>query len=90
MSRTIDVIQHHMAPQKPTAAVSHKRPAIRSGTFSSAAIFPFTGWASARLQLSGPGVWGQPADRAQAIAVLRRAIELGINLLIRRIPMDRM
>jgi aryl-alcohol dehydrogenase-like predicted oxidoreductase len=33
------------------------------------------------MQLTGPGVWGEPADRAQAIAVLRRAIELGINLI---------
>jgi aryl-alcohol dehydrogenase-like predicted oxidoreductase len=33
------------------------------------------------MQLTGPGVWGQPADRAEAIAVLRRAVELGINLI---------
>src|SRR5205823_6389127 len=33
------------------------------------------------MQLTGPGVWGEPADRAQAIGVLRRAIELGINLI---------
>ncbi len=31
------------------------------------------------MQLPGPGVLGPPADRAQAIAVLRRAVELGIN-----------
>ena len=31
------------------------------------------------MQLPGPGVLGPPADRAQAIAVLRRAAELGIN-----------
>jgi aryl-alcohol dehydrogenase-like predicted oxidoreductase len=33
------------------------------------------------MQLPGRGVWGEPADRDQAIAVLRRAVELGINLL---------
>ena len=33
------------------------------------------------MQLTGPGVWGEPADRVQAIAVLRRAVELGINLI---------
>jgi aryl-alcohol dehydrogenase-like predicted oxidoreductase len=32
------------------------------------------------MQLPGPGIWGEPADRAQTIAVLRRAVELGINL----------
>jgi pyridoxine 4-dehydrogenase len=31
------------------------------------------------MQLPGPGVFGPPRDRDQALAVLRRAIELGIN-----------
>src|SRR5580692_4694975 len=31
------------------------------------------------MQLPGPGVLGPPRDRHQAIAVLRRAIELGVN-----------
>jgi pyridoxine 4-dehydrogenase len=31
------------------------------------------------MQLPGPGVFGPPRDHDQAIAVLRRAIELGIN-----------
>lgn len=31
------------------------------------------------MQLCGPGVMGQPADRDQALAVLRRALELGVN-----------
>jgi aryl-alcohol dehydrogenase-like predicted oxidoreductase len=33
------------------------------------------------MQLTGRGVWGEPADRAEAIAVLRRTVELGINLI---------
>lgn len=31
------------------------------------------------MQLAGPHVWGPPKDRAAAVAVLRDAIELGIN-----------
>ena len=31
------------------------------------------------MQLPGPGVFGPPRDHEQALAVLRRAIELGIN-----------
>lgn len=31
------------------------------------------------MQLPGPGVMGPPRDHDQAIAVLRRAVELGIN-----------
>jgi pyridoxine 4-dehydrogenase len=31
------------------------------------------------MQLAGPHVWGPPKDRAGAVAVLRAAIELGVN-----------
>ena len=31
------------------------------------------------MQLAGPGVFGPPKDRAQAVAVLREAIALGVN-----------
>jgi aryl-alcohol dehydrogenase-like predicted oxidoreductase len=33
------------------------------------------------MQLAGPGVWGEPADRSGAIAVLRRAVELGVTFI---------
>jgi pyridoxine 4-dehydrogenase len=33
------------------------------------------------MRLTGGGVWGPPKDPAKAIAVLRRAIELGINFI---------
>ena len=33
------------------------------------------------MQLTGPGVWGEPADPAEAVRVLRRAVELGVNLI---------
>jgi pyridoxine 4-dehydrogenase len=32
------------------------------------------------MRITGEGIWGPPADRAGAIAVLRRAVELGVNL----------
>ena len=31
------------------------------------------------MQLSGPGIWGPPKDRAEAHRVLRRAVALGVN-----------
>ncbi|MEV4107058.1 oxidoreductase [Nonomuraea sp. NPDC049695] len=31
------------------------------------------------MQLAGPGVFGPPEDRDQAVAVLREAVELGVN-----------
>lgn len=33
------------------------------------------------MRLTGEGIWGPPKDRTEAIAVLRRAIELGVNFI---------
>jgi aryl-alcohol dehydrogenase-like predicted oxidoreductase len=33
------------------------------------------------MRITGDGIWGPPKDRRTAIAVLRRAIELGVNLI---------
>lgn len=33
------------------------------------------------MRITGDGVWGPPPDHAGAIAVLRRAIDLGVNLI---------
>jgi pyridoxine 4-dehydrogenase len=33
------------------------------------------------MRITGDGIWGEPADRDEAKAVLRRAIELGVNVI---------
>jgi pyridoxine 4-dehydrogenase len=33
------------------------------------------------MRVTGPGIWGWPADRQNALKVLRRAVELGVNLI---------
>ncbi len=33
------------------------------------------------MRITGPGVWGEPADRAEVLRTLRRACELGINFI---------
>ena len=33
------------------------------------------------MRITGPGIWGPPKDRDAAIAVLRRAVELGVNFI---------
>src|SRR6202049_3322089 len=33
------------------------------------------------MRLTGDGIWGPPKDRKGALAVLRRAVELGINFI---------
>ena len=57
------------------------RAAIRSGTFAIGGDIPVHRLGFGTMQLTGAGVWGEPADHAEAIAVLRRAVELGINLI---------
>jgi pyridoxine 4-dehydrogenase len=33
------------------------------------------------MRITGPGIWGEPADREQARATLRRAVELEVNFI---------
>jgi aryl-alcohol dehydrogenase-like predicted oxidoreductase len=33
------------------------------------------------MRLTGQGIWGEPADRPEAIRVVRRAVELGVQLI---------
>jgi pyridoxine 4-dehydrogenase len=33
------------------------------------------------MRITGPGIWGPPEDHDESIAVLRRAVELGVNLI---------
>jgi pyridoxine 4-dehydrogenase len=33
------------------------------------------------MRITGPGIWGPPGDHDEAIAVLRRAVELGVDLI---------
>src|SRR3954453_9869327 len=33
------------------------------------------------MRVTGKGIWGPPADKAVALATLRRAVELGVNLI---------
>ena len=33
------------------------------------------------MRITGKGIWGPPEDRAAALATLRRAVELGVNLI---------
>jgi pyridoxine 4-dehydrogenase len=33
------------------------------------------------MRITGPGIWGEPADREQAKAALRRALELDVNFI---------
>ncbi len=60
---------------------SVSRPATHSGTFTIGGDLTVHRLGFGSMQLTGRGVWGEPRDHAEAIAVLRRAPELGIDLI---------
>jgi aryl-alcohol dehydrogenase-like predicted oxidoreductase len=53
--------------------------ASSGGTFSFGGTLPVNRMGFGAMQLAGPGVFGPPADPANSVAVLRRAVELGVN-----------
>ena len=52
-----------------------------SGTFSLGGDLPVTRLGFGAMRIVGKGIWGPPADHDTAIAVLRRAVELGVDLI---------
>lgn len=54
-------------------------PATAAGTFTLAEDLTVTRMGYGAMQLAGPYVFGPPADRAAAVAVLREAVALGIT-----------
>lgn len=56
-------------------------PAQRAGTFDLGGDLTVTRLGYGTMQLPGPGVWGPPRDHDEAIRVLRRAVELGVNFI---------
>ncbi|MET7683383.1 aldo/keto reductase [Streptomyces sp. NPDC005423] len=55
------------------------RPAEASGTFRLGGDLEINRLGYGTMQLTGKGVWGEPKDRDEAVRVLKRAVELGVN-----------
>jgi pyridoxine 4-dehydrogenase len=56
-----------------------ERPAEKSGTFRIGNDLPVHRLGFGAMRITGKGIWGEPQDRGEAIRVLRKALELGIN-----------
>jgi len=57
------------------------RPAADSGTIDLGGELTVNRLGFGAMRLTGEGIWGPPKDPATAIAVLRRAVELGVNFI---------
>ena len=60
---------------------SDGKPAAASGTFRLGGDLLVHRLGYGAMRLTGPGIWGEPADRPKAVRVLRRAVELGVNFI---------
>lgn len=58
-----------------------RQPAEASGTFLLGGDLPVRRLGFGAMQITGPGVWGDPADPEEAARVLRRAVELGVTFI---------
>ncbi len=55
--------------------------ASHSGTFKVGGEIPIHRLGFGAMQVSGPGVWGEPEDRPEALRVLERLPTLGVNFI---------
>ena len=55
--------------------------AAASGTFSLGGDLTVNRLGYGAMRITGPGVWGEPPDPESARAVLRKAVELGVNFI---------
>jgi pyridoxine 4-dehydrogenase len=56
-------------------------PTAKSGEFLIGGDLPVWRLGFGAMRITGKGVWGEPPDHDEAIRVLRRAVELGINFI---------
>ncbi len=55
--------------------------AAAAGTFPIGGDLTVNRMGYGAMRITGPGIWGPPADKKAALATLRKAIELGVNLI---------
>ncbi|WP_432050625.1 aldo/keto reductase [Verrucosispora sp. NA02020] len=63
------------------ASDTDPRPAKSSGTYRIGGELTVDRLGYGAMQITGPGVWGDPKDPAEAVRVLRRAYDLGVTFI---------
>lgn len=62
-------------------STAHTTTAASAGTFSLGGDLTVNRLGYGAMRITGPGIWGFPADKASALATLRRVVELEVNLI---------
>src|SRR4051812_49239753 len=52
-----------------------------AGTFTIGADLTINRMGYGAMRITGPGIWGPPSDKKASLATLRKAIDLGVNLI---------
>src|SRR6267142_4969615 len=60
---------------------SVERPAAKAGDFVIGGDLRVHRLGFGAMRITGKGIWGEPKDRGEAVRVLRKAVELGINFI---------
>lgn len=55
--------------------------ATKSGLFKIGGDIEINRLGYGAMRITGPGIWGEPTDRAEALKTLRRLLELGVNFI---------
>jgi aryl-alcohol dehydrogenase-like predicted oxidoreductase len=63
------------------STTTQQRPVEAAGTFTIGGDLPVHRLGYGAMQITGDGIWGEPRDREECIRVLRRCIELGVDLI---------
>jgi pyridoxine 4-dehydrogenase len=69
------------SPSNTPAGKTGVGPAASAGEFRIGGDLPIHRLGFGAMRITGKGVWGEPADPAEAMRVLRRVVELGINFI---------
>jgi aryl-alcohol dehydrogenase-like predicted oxidoreductase len=62
-------------------AVDRRLPAAAAGTLRLGGDLEVARMGFGAMRITGEGIWGEPRDQREARAVLRRAVELGVNFI---------
>ncbi len=70
-----------IAAEPPDPASNPKLPAAAAGTLSIGGDLRVNRLGFGAMRITGEGIWGEPRDAKEAIAVLKRAVALGTNFI---------
>jgi pyridoxine 4-dehydrogenase len=69
------------ASQEGHRVQDHVTTVAPAGTFAIGGDLPVARLGYGAMRITGPGIWGEPPDREAAKRLLRRAVELGVDLI---------